>query len=87
MLDLGEEGVSVRVRIQDRALDRHEDLLLRELAAYLSARGFFVRRASRMLDVQPFNPTTERGDRERLESALRHWRREHRSAEVEILAS
>jgi hypothetical protein len=78
-------GSRLRVRVEDRAVDQNEELLIRELSAFLGARDYFVTRVRGALEVVPYNPVSERGDRERLERALVRWRRNHPSAEFEIL--
>ena len=76
----------LRVLVEDRAVDRHADVLVRELSAFLSARDYFVKVVKGGLEVVPYNPVSERGDRERLERALDRWRRDHPSADLRIVS-
>ena len=78
------EGSQVRIRVDDRALHRNDELLVRELAAFLEHRGYFVQKVKGGLDVQPHNPVSERGDRQRLERDLDRWRVDHPKVELHV---
>ena len=76
---------SLRIHVEDRALDRHDRDRIRELHAFLANRDYFVTRTRDGLKVAPYNPLTVRGDRERLARALEQWQKLHPVTHVEIV--